>query len=73
MKKIDLNKISIHGMHNNAWVSEMAKKYPDSLVFRAWNSPESLTEKEMRTAVSITGDAEIALRWERRRNRSSKG
>lgn len=58
----------IHGMHDDEWIAAMHRKYPDSLVFRAWHKPESLTEREMRRAVSITGDAEIALRWERSRN-----
>jgi len=59
------NTLAIHGMHDDAWIKEMRRKYPDSLVFRAMDDPASLTEQEMRQAVSMTGDAEIALEWER--------
>ena len=61
----DLNQVAIHGIHDDIWVQEMRRRYPESLVFRAWNDPEFLSEQEMRQAVSITGDAEIALQWAR--------
>lgn len=55
--------MSIHGIHDDEWCREMHRRFPKSLVFKAWAKPESLTEQEMFRAVSITGDANIALKW----------
>ncbi len=63
------HEMSIHGIHDDEWIKEMHKKFPESLIFRAWARPESLTEREMFRAVSMTGDAWIALEWVRRREK----
>lgn len=65
---MDLNEESLHGLHDDKWCEEMLEKHPDSIVFRGWAKPETMTEREMYLAVRITGDADIALRWARSHN-----
>lgn len=52
-----------HGLHDDIWVRHARKKHPDSLVFKAWDDAEHLTQEELFTAMKIIGAAEIALRW----------
>ena len=59
--------MELRGLHDDKWLRKMVTKYPESFIFRAMQCPETLTEEEMRNAVRITGDAEIALRWKEAR------